>query len=64
MTQPATTKEIKITTRFWNKSKLDDQNRTCSSMKIAQQIPAMSVTTIGMNGLSSFFVITTRFTVQ
>jgi hypothetical protein len=33
-------------------------------MKIAQQMPAMSVTTIGMNGLFSFSVMTTHFIVQ
>jgi hypothetical protein len=63
MTQPATTREIKIITMFWNKSKLGDQNRTCSSRKIAQQMPATSVTTIGVNGVASLFVITTGFIV-
>jgi hypothetical protein len=63
MTQPATTTERKIMTMFWNKSKFGDQNRTCSNMKIAQQIPATSVTTIGMNGVASFFVIATHFIV-
>jgi predicted transcriptional regulator len=63
MTQPVTTIERQIMTMFWNKSKFDDQNRICSNMKIAQQIPATSVATIGMNGLASFFVITTRFIV-
>lgn len=64
MIQPATTIESKIMTMFWNKSKFDDQNRVCSSMNIAQQMPAMSVTTIGMNGLFSFSVMTTHFIVQ
>jgi hypothetical protein len=36
----------------------------CSNMKIAQQIPATSVTTIGTNGPASFFVITTHLNVQ
>jgi len=49
---------------FWNKSKFDDQNRICSNMKIAQQIPATSVTTIGMNRLFSFSVMATHFIVQ
>jgi len=32
-------------------------------MNIAQQMPAISVTTIGMNGLSSFFAIKAHFVV-
>jgi hypothetical protein len=63
MTQLATTMERRIMTMFWNKSKFGDQNTTCSSMKIAQQMPATSVTTIGVNGGASLFVITTRFIV-
>jgi hypothetical protein len=63
MTQPVTTMEIKSMTMFWKRLKFDDQNRVSSSMKIAQQITAKSVTTIGMNGLSSFVVIITDFIV-
>jgi len=61
MTQLATTIEIKIMTMFWNKSKFADQSRMCRSMKIAQQMPATSVITIGISGLSSFSVIITYF---
>jgi hypothetical protein len=61
ITPPTTTMESKIMTMFWNRLKFDDQNRICSNMKIAQQIAATSVTTIGMNGLSSLVVITTHF---
>jgi hypothetical protein len=59
--QPIITRESKIMPMFWNKAKFDDQNRTYSNMKIAQQIAATSVTTIGINGLDSFHVITTHF---
>jgi hypothetical protein len=61
--QPVTTIEIMNMTTFWNRSKLDDQNSMSSSMKIAQQMTATSVTTIGANGLSSFIVIVTGFIV-
>jgi len=61
ITPPTTTIESKIMTMFWNKLKLGDQNRICSNMKIAQQIPATSVTTIGVNGLASSFVMATHF---
>jgi len=50
--------ERRIMTMFWNKSNLDDQNTMCSSMKIAQQIPATSVTTIGTNGVAFLLAIT------
>jgi hypothetical protein len=54
--------EIMNITMFWNKLNFDDQNRTSSSMKIAQQITVKSVATIGANGLS-FVVIITDFIV-
>lgn len=63
MMQPVTTMEIMNMTMFWNRLKLDDQNRMSSNMKIAQQMTAKSVTTIGANGLSSFIVIITDFIV-
>ncbi len=63
MKPPTKTKESKIMTRFWNQSKSGDHNRTYSNMKIAQQITATIVTTIGMNGFASFLVIKTHFTV-
>ena len=63
MTQPVTTMEIRSMTMFWNRLKLDDQNRVSSSMKMAQQMTAKSVTTIGANGLSSFVVIIMDFIV-
>jgi len=63
MKPPTTTKESKIMIRFWNQSKSDDHNRTYSNMKIAQQIPATIVTTIGINGFASFLVIKMHFIV-
>jgi len=55
--------ERKIMTMFWNRSKFCDQNRICNNMKMAKQMPATSVTTIGMNGIDSLFFITTHFIV-
>jgi hypothetical protein len=63
MMQPVTTMEIMNMTMFWNRLKFCDQNSMSSSMKIAQQMIAKSVTTIGANGLSSFVVIVTGFIV-
>jgi len=63
MKPPTTTRESKIMTMFWNKSKSDDQNKIYSNMKIAQQITATIVTTVGMNGFASLLVIKTHFVV-
>ena len=63
MTPHTTTNDNKIMTIFWNKSKSDDQNSVCSSMKIAQQMPATIVTTIGMNGFASLLIIATHLVV-
>jgi hypothetical protein len=56
--QPTKTRETRVITMFWNKSKLDDQSRTCNNIKTAQHIPETNVTTIGINGLDSRNAIT------
>jgi hypothetical protein len=56
-------KDTKRITRFWNQLKFSDQKSVCTSIKIAQMIIAISVSTVGRNAFVRYFNMLHHFTV-